>query len=95
MARFLLERGIKMKLADLKRIPVGTKLVNVRCLLGAQRKEREVYRVHSNSIEFIGEGLDPGITSWLYFPKAKDFVPTEKGFQILENGQIAVEYEFA
>ena len=57
--------------------------------------ERAVRHVQSNALTFepmpeIGS-VNP---SWLYFPKAKEFIGTEKGFKILEeNGDVGLEYE--
>lgn len=98
-----------MKLADLKRIPVGTKLRLVHCLLGPCDKQRTVSAVHSNAIEFHGPDVKPRAdgqpgTSWLYFPKARDFKPvgdgTRPGFTIYESvnrdgtPEIAARYIF-
>ncbi len=78
-------------LADLKKIPLGASLILTRSLLGPCRKNRTVSKVQSNAIVFLTE---EGKQSWLYFPKASEFTPTENGFQIREGGEIAAEYEW-
>ena len=82
-----------MKLADLKRIPVGTRFRQVASLMGPCDNARVVAAVHTNAIEFTGDGIKPGPdgkprTSWLYFPKASLFAPegdgARPGFTIYE-----------
>jgi len=83
-----------MKLADLKRIPVGTRLRLVRSFLGPCDKPREVAKVQSNSIALkqLDKALAP--LSWLTFPKASDFRDDGDGFTVLEDGEIAAQYKF-
>lgn len=52
---------------------------------------REINHVQSNALTF--KGLEENKPSWLTFPKASDFIGTEKGFKILENGEMMLEYE--
>jgi hypothetical protein len=59
-----------MKLADLKRIPVGTKLRLVHCLMGPCDKPREVLKVQTNAVVML---TPEGKHSWLTLPKASDF----------------------
>ena len=83
------------KLADLKRLPLGTKLRLTRSLLGPCNKLREVAKLQTNGMWF--KQLDkPGDErlSWLDFPKAKDFQVTDKGFDILIDGRVEVTYEY-
>lgn len=85
-----------MKLSDLKRLPVGTKLRLVNCLMGPCDKAGTVVKVQSNAIAFSQDDR-PGENrvSWLYFPKASDFRDDLDGFTILEDGAIAAQYKFA
>lgn len=74
-----------MKLADLKRLPVGTRLRNVESLLGPTPEDKQlriVAKVQSNAIAFSR----PGETrlSWLHFPKASLFESEPNGFVIYE-----------
>lgn len=74
--------GLKMiNLAELKRLQVGSKLKLVKYYFGSHRSLgviRAIKKKQSNAIIF-----DNG--SWLYYPKAKEFKPTEKGFIVLEK----------
>lgn len=83
-----------MKLADLKRIAVGTRLRLVYCLFGPvpdHKQFREVSKVQSNGIYFRkSDGQD----SWLAFPKASEFRDNGDGFTVLEDGEVAAQYEF-
>lgn len=77
-----------MKLADLKRIAIGTKLRVVHCLLGpvAEDKQlREVAKVQSNAIGFKRPGKDE--LSWLWFPTADRFRDDGDGFTILDEDE--------
>jgi hypothetical protein len=90
-------------LADLKRIPIGTRLRLVKSLMGPTSKLRIVAKVQSNSIAFDGDDIKPGHHSWLNLPKAADFEPTSNGFRIYdtwdpggpgERREIGAEYVF-
>lgn len=83
-----------MKLADLKRIPIGTELKLVNCFMGKCDKKRIVAKVSSNAVMFTGEGIAEGRVSYLYFPKASEFKSDEKGFTIFEGEHLAAQYEF-
>jgi len=85
-----------MKLADLKRIKVGTRVNLIASLLGPSDipRWRTVKKVHSNSIEFSPDGSMTSRSSWLYFPKAKNFRDDGDGFTILEEGEVAAQYVF-
>jgi hypothetical protein len=85
-------------LADLKRLPIGTKLRLVHSLLGPVPEEwqgRRVSRIQSNALVVeITSGPKAGVLSWLYFPKAKDLHETPNGFEVNEEGEVAARYEF-
>ncbi len=88
-----------MKLADMKRLPVGTELNLIHTLLGPCSKRRVLSEVKSNAFLFDCPDEGHGRKSWLYFPKASDFEATEKGFKIWEGGTkgdgiLAAEYIF-
>jgi hypothetical protein len=82
-------------LAELKKIKVGTafKLVDTyekpHKLLNTTRK---VNLVQSNAIRFEPLEGQSGGGSWLYFPKASEFVGTERGFIILEDVPVYDEH---
>lgn len=84
------------KLADLRRIPVGTELVLVRNLRGPCHEPRRVDQVTTTGIWF--QRLDDAkpreayARPWLRFPKAKDFRATPDGFEILVKGKVGVRY---
>ena len=86
-------------LADLKRIPVGTRLRLVHSLLGPIDKARVVEKVQTNAIAFRTED---NRVSWLHLPKAKNFEATTNGFRIWETWeehgqerrQLGAEYIF-
>lgn len=88
-----------MNLADLKRMPVGAKLRIVHCLLGpvkVGKQLREVARRQSNALVFKGIDTDnQNMTeSFLHFPRAAEFREDRNGFTILEDGEVAAQYEF-
>ena len=84
-----------MKLADLKRLPVGTELRLVQNVKGSCDKKRKVVKVHSDAIEVTGEDVPAGKTSWVDIPKAKQFRDDGDGFTILTtNGEILAKYKF-
>ena len=81
------------RLADLKRIQVGTRLRLVHCLTGPvapEKQLRTVERVQSNAIVVRVE--HNGKDSWLRFPAAKDFKANALGFVVLEGDEIAAQY---
>lgn len=83
-----------MTVAELKRrLYVGRKLLLVRTLYGPTQKQREVYRVRSNSIIMKTE---KDTESYLDIPKAKFVKETDNGFQFLceDTGSVAVEYQW-
>jgi len=84
--------------ADLKRLPVGTLLRLVHCLMGPVpegRQGRRVARVKSNALVLeIMDGPKAGTESWLALPKAADLRETATGFEVLEDGEVAASYEF-
>lgn len=93
-----------MKLADLKRLPIGTELRNVRSLMGPtppEKQLRKVVKIQSNAILFQREGTTE--PSYLFFPKASEFESTENGFRVFSSyegregiiRELAAEYEFA
>ena len=85
-------------LSDLKRITVGTKLKLVSHPLESHKYlniERPVKKVSSKWLCLISK---EGDESFLYFPKAKDFEKTDKGFKIKNpaiygNDSWSMEYE--
>ena len=84
-----------MKLADLKRIAVGTRLRLVHCLMGPVSEVNQlriVRAVHSNSIEMERDGKAE--SSWLYFGKAKDFRDDGDGFAFMEGERVCAQYKF-
>lgn len=80
--------------AALKKIAVGTRLRLVNCLMGPCDKLRIVAKVNSNSIQFTGDGIQEGRTSYLYFPKSSQFRADDNGFTIFEDNEIAAQYIF-
>lgn len=83
------------KLADLRRIPVGTELVLVRNLRGPCHEPRRVDQVTTTGIWFqrLDDALHKGnARPYLEFPKAKDFRATSQGFEILVDGKVGVRY---
>lgn len=54
--------------------------------------EREVSLVQTNAIAFKSLDGHKG-PSYLTWPKASEFVGTDKGFKILEDGKLLLEYE--
>ena len=90
-----------MKLAEFKRLPAGTKLWLVHCLLGpvpAEKQARTIERSQSNA--HVMHTAD-GKTSWCYFPAARNFSSDPAGFiTITEDGEdgspptLACQYRF-
>lgn len=80
--------------ADLKRLPIGTRLRLVHCLMGPCSKLRVLERVNSVDLMFSGDGIAAGAVSHLPIPKASQFKPTGTGFQVLEGTEVAAEYVF-
>ena len=83
-----------MKLADLKRLPVGTEMRLTFSLMGPCDKARKIAKVSTTAIQFTGDGIPDGRTSYLSFPKAADFKPTETGFEIYEGATLCARYLF-
>lgn len=84
-----------MKLANLKRLPIGTNLRLTHCLLGPvapEKQLRTVARVQSNALVVHVEHT--GRESWLHFPKASEFRETPSGFEVLEGTEVAARYEW-
>lgn len=69
-------------IAELKRLPEGTKIKLVECIGIENHKGlniiREIDKIQTNSLKFSGG-------SWLYFPKSKDFKSWENGFIIYDG----------
>jgi len=87
------------RLADLKRLPIGTRLRVVESLLGPVEQGRQgrcLEKVKSNALGFSTErrGYDSWELSWLQLPKASDFEATEDGFIVREDGAVAARYVF-
>lgn len=86
-----------MRLADLKRLPVGTKLKLVRSLMGAvppEKQDRIVDEHQSNGMWFKVPWKDEHARSWLPYPKAPQLVTNDDGFSIMEGDEIAAQYQF-
>jgi len=86
-------------LADLKRLPIGTKLRLVECLMGPVPEEKQgriLAKVQSNAVAFLTPKDNyQGHLSWLHLPPAKQFVATSDGFTVLEDtGEVAARYVF-
>ncbi len=75
-----------MKLADVKRLPLGTQLRLVDCMLGPCDKLRTLKIKQSNAMAFE-PAEKPGSLSWLYFPKASNFQETADGFAFWEDDE--------
>ncbi len=73
-----------MKLADLKRLPIGTKLRLVDCLTGPCNKPRVLAMVRATCLVFTCPDRD-GKFSYLTLPSAKNFRETPDGFAIYEH----------
>lgn len=88
-----------MTLAELKRkLTVGTRLRVTHSLLGPVNPPRgagrTVVKVQSNAVVFECDERSDDRQSWLYWPKAKDLHATSDGFEIIENGEVAVRYRW-
>jgi len=82
-----------MRLADLKRIPVGTQLRLVECLTGAVPEEKQlrtIEKVQSNA--WASRVAHSGKLSWLTFPRAANFRETPDGFAVYEGSTVAARY---
>lgn len=83
-----------MKLADLKRLPIGTRLIQVHNLMGPCHKGRTLKKVQSNALLFEPDDK-PGVLSYLHLPKASHFRSDENGFSVIEyNGEVGASYVF-
>ena len=79
-------------IAELKRIPVGTRLRLVNSLIGPCDKPRTVKKVRSaDIIMWTPEGTDSYLTL-----KGVSLSPTENGFRLFEkwDGGLCAEYRF-
>jgi hypothetical protein len=80
-------QSIKTK-AELKRLPIGTELVLVECLMGKCNDSRTIKQVRSNDIIMQ---LPDGRTS--YCALNNKLESTEDGFLLrCEDGRVAVRY---
>lgn len=89
-------RTIK-SVADVRRLPVGTRLRLVRSLLGPCRKLRTIVEVRSRDVVMrVDDPADRnyGGHSYLTFPKGTRVEPRIGGFAIIIDGEIANEYYF-
>lgn len=84
-----------MKLADLKKLPVGTKLRCVHNFKGPCDLPREVTRMQTNGMYLKGPNEPGGIEKegWCEFPKAAGFRDDGDGFT-LTRGAVSVSYKF-
>lgn len=79
-----------LTIADLKRrLTPGTELRLVQSLMGPCDKKRVVHRNKPSFVTFTGEGVKE---SYLYWPKASQLRGFEGGFEIIEDGEVAVRY---
>jgi hypothetical protein len=86
-----------LHVADLRRLPVGTRLYLVHSLLGPldPPELRVLHEVRSADLLFTGDGIREGRFSYLRLPRKQDLVSTERGFRVMEEGEVAAEYVFA
>jgi hypothetical protein len=78
--------------AELKRLPIGSRLRLVYCLLGTTDKARVLARVESRNLLFTGDGIPAGRFSYLPIPRASEFRPTSDGFEVMEGAEVAARY---
>jgi len=83
-------QSIKTK-AQLKRLPIGTELILVECLMGPCNDPRTIKQIKSNAIVMQ---LPDGRTSNCYLDQiGNKLEPTEDGFLLrCEDGKVAVKY---
>lgn len=82
-----------MRLADLKRLPPGTKLRLVECLMGPVPEGTQLRTVEQvRSADIVMRVAHSGARSYLTLPKAADFRETADGFAIEEDGVVAARY---
>jgi len=77
-----------MKLSDLKRLPIGTRLYLLECLTGPVPKDKQgrtIVKVRSADL-IVEADHKHGSRSHLAFPPAKEFEATENGFIIYDPG---------
>jgi hypothetical protein len=85
--------------AAIKRIPVGTKLQIVNCLIGPPKRPefRTIMKIRSKDIVMridTPENALFGQSSYLPLPTGTKVESRENGFAVLEDGLIAAEYRF-
>lgn len=84
-----------MKLSDLKKLPVGTKLRCVTNFQGPCDLPREIVKMQTNGMHLRGPVSSGGedITGWCEFPKADGFRDDGDGFTLTKKG-LEVSYKF-
>lgn len=84
-----------LTVAELKRRLVpGTRLRLVNSLMGPCDKARKVEK--TNTVEFMlsGEGIPEGRLSHAYWPKKGTLFADDEGFEIHDEGQLALAYKW-
>lgn len=84
-----------MKVAELKRLPVGTKLLLVECLLGPVPPEKQPRTVAAHGSTEMRLTKSDGQSSYLRYPKAADLHDNDSGFWVTEDGDFAARYLYA
>ena len=84
--------------ADVRRIPVGTKLRVVRTLMGPCAPSGRIVK-QARSRDVVLTIDDPGHKycgqdSYLTFPAGTKVEPRDRGFAVIAGGEVACEYEF-
>lgn len=84
-----------MTLVELKRRLVpGTKLTLVGSRMGPCRKLRIVESVTTVDVGMSGDDVSKDRVSYLPWPKASQLQETDKGFQVVIEGETAARYEW-
>ncbi len=84
--------------AALRRIPIGTRLWLVRCLMGPQAPSERIVKL-TRSRDVVLTIADPshkscGESSYLTLEGCK-VEPTDDGFRVLEDDLVCAEYTFS
>lgn len=82
--------------ADLKRIPIGTRLRLTHSLMGPtppEKQWRTVREVRSKDM-IVEPDCKPGSRSYMGFPKASDLRVTAVGFDVYEDTTLCASYSF-
>lgn len=82
--------------ADLKRIPVGTRMRLTHSLMGPtppEKQWRTVREVRSKDL-IVEPDCKPGVLSYMSFPKASELRSTPVGFDVYEDTTLCASYSF-